>query len=118
MLKINDVELEFDLMDADDAEKFEKEIKDLQAKEDTEKVKAKNYTMAESIRKQCNLVFDFFDALFGEGTAKKLFGDKTNYRSCMEALAQVMEYAAKQTTELQKEMAKYSPNRATRRKTK
>ena len=118
MLKINEVELEFDLMDADMAEKFEKGIKDLQAKEDIEKAKAKNYGMAESIRKQCNLVFNFFDALFGEGTAKKLFGDKTNYRICMEAIAQMMECAAEQTTELQKAMTKYSPNRATRRKTK
>lgn len=37
------------------------------------------------IKTVCNAVFSGIDDLFGSGTAKQVFGDKTNMRECMEA---------------------------------
>ena len=116
MLKINDVELELDLMDADIADKVEKAIKNIDEKE--KNIKHEGIGLGDIIRQQCNLIFDFFNEVFGSGTDKKIFGDKTNYRECEDAFKQVIEYVAAETVNMQKSMTKYSPNRATRRKTK
>lgn len=111
MLKINNVELELDLMDADTAEKYEKAIKNLDEKE---KNKQEGLGMAETIRQECKLVFDFFNEVFGEGTDKKIFGNKTNYAECEKAFKQVCDYTVAQTTDLRKRTAKYSSNRVKR----
>lgn len=116
MLKINNVELEFDLLDSDIAEKFEKAIKNLQRKERNKNVKGLN--MAQVIRLECHLIFDFFNELFGAGTDKKIFGNKTNYRECEKAFEEVVLYAEKQSQDLKQRVYKYNPNRAERRKNK
>lgn len=98
-MKINNVELEdLDLMDADIAEKFEKAVDDLQAKEKAEDFTGKG--LAEIIRTQCTMVFDFFNDVWGTGTDKKVFGNKTNYRVCEKAFKDVIEYAMKQKNEI------------------
>ncbi|MFU7517866.1 DUF6673 family protein, partial [Clostridium sp. HCS.1] len=40
----------------------------------------------EVIRTQCNAIFKFFNALFCEGTDKKIFGDKVNLVTCLKSL--------------------------------
>lgn len=40
---------------------------------------------SEAVRIQCNLVFDFFNTVFGEGTAKKIFGERVNLKTCIDA---------------------------------
>ena len=45
----------------------------------------KNVRRSEAVRIQCTLVFDFFDAVFGEGTAQKIFGEKVNLKTCIDA---------------------------------
>ena len=56
MLNINGIDLEFDLFDADFAEKYQKAMDKVQNKE-------KNYkdtgNLAKTIRFECNLIFDF-----------------------------------------------------------
>ncbi|MDO5432967.1 DUF6673 family protein [Eubacterium sp.] len=87
MLKINGVKLEMDLMDADTAEAVETAIKHFQ-----EKIKKlnKEKTLAEAIRQQCQLVFEFFDEAFGEGAAVEVFGEKTNFDACQNAFKEVV----------------------------
>lgn len=46
---------------------------------------------SEYILAYCNIVFDFFNELFGEGTAGKMFGGKTNLRVCDQALVAIAE---------------------------
>lgn len=100
-MKINNVEIEdLDLMDADVAEKFEKATNDLQEKEKLQDFTDKG--LAEIIRIQCTLIFDFFNDVWGEGTDKKIFGNKTNYRICEKAFKDVVEYAMKQKNEVLK----------------
>lgn len=41
------------------------------------------------IKTVCNAVFSGLDELFGSGTAKQVFGDKTNMRECVEAVKDV-----------------------------
>ena len=65
-------------------EKFEAQ-NDLIAKKSAEI--DKNARRSESVRTQCNLIFEFFDAVFGEGTARKIFGEKVNLKTCIDAYA-------------------------------
>ena len=98
MLKINNVELELDLFDADVAEKYENAVKNLQEKEKKNSVEGK--TLSQIIRSQCTLIFDFFNDVWGEGTDKKVFGNKTNYKVCEKAFKDVVQYTANFQKEL------------------
>ena len=115
MLKINDVELELDLMDADMAEKYEKAYRKMQR--DVVNI-PKNLSLAESIRKQCKLIFNFFDEVFGQGTSKKIFGNRTNLRECIKAVETLIDYVNKDAEEANNIINKYSPNRVERRNSK
>ena len=115
MLNINDVELELDLMDADMAEKYEKAYRKMQR--DVTNF-PNNLSLAENIRKQCKLIFNFFDEVFGEGTSKKIFGNKTNLRECIKAVETLIDHVNKDTEEANKIINKYSPNRVERRNSK
>lgn len=100
MLKINNVELELDLFDADVMDKF---IKELEAFDKKQKNKTtKGLSNGEIIRQECKMVFDFFNNVFGPGTDKKIFGTKTNIRVCIEAFKKVIEYSASADKELSK----------------
>ena len=115
MLKINDVELELDLMDADMAEKYEKAYRKMQ--KDVANI-PKNLSLADSIRKQCNLVFYFFDEVFGQGTSKNIFGNRTNLRECIKAVETLIDHVNKDVEESNKIINKYSHNRVERRNSK
>lgn len=115
MLEINGVELEFDLLDADMAESYENAYRKMQ--KDVANI-PKNLSLAENIRKQCKLIFNFFDEVFGEGTSKNIFGNKTNLRECIKAVETIIDHVNKDTEEANKIINKYSPNRATRRANK
>lgn len=109
---INNIELdvEFDMYDLETAEKFENALDKINNfKED------KTLKLSEQIKVQCNLVFNFFNELLGEGTDKKIFGNKTNLKVCMETFGDflnIIQSSANQITEIKN---KYSPNRAIRR---
>ena len=87
-LTINGVDLELDLMDADVVEKFEdlnkwilKKIQDSKAYE--------GLSTADGMRYQCACVNEYFDELFGIGTAEKVFHKNNNLGIRMEGFAQV-----------------------------
>lgn len=110
---INGVELDdIDIFDAETAEKcevaFEKVV------EEAKKTEGLKNSVA--IRRQCMVVFNCFNEIFGEGTDKKLFGDKVNLLVCLKAFEELMEYTKERTNELEKYISKYSPNRSSRRK--
>ena len=76
---INGVELECDVLD----------VTTLKAiKQGSERVANINKEIApiqdeiEQIEAMCHIIFDFLDCVFGEGTAKKLFGDKVSLTLC------------------------------------
>ncbi len=117
MIKIRNVELDFDFNDADDMEKLENAIEKVQKKLNDLKIEGKK--TSEVIRETCKNIFDCFNEIFGENTDKKIFGNKTNLNVCMEAFKDLIEARENQENEFTEEMnsvvKKYSPNRATRR---
>jgi hypothetical protein len=114
-MKINNVELQdIDVLDLEVAEKWEKALEQV---EDIAKT-IEGMKVSESIRTQCNAIFDVFNTLFGEGTDKKVFGDKVNLLTCLKAFEELVTQINSQSTEVEKMASKYSPNRANRRNKK
>lgn len=109
---INNVELEdIDILDLEIAEKWEKSLEGMDGIGD----KVKDMKVSESIRYQCNAIFDIFNTLFGEGTDKKVFGDKVNLLTCLKAFEELVVQTNTKNDEVKKLYNKYAPNRAQRR---
>jgi len=117
MWKINGVELdELEVNDLAVAERIEQGI-DMVAREcsgipDDAPRTAK-------IRTECNAIFDFFDILWGDGTAKNVFGGQTNLIAAATAYKDaIMLIQAKDKSdeaELLSAFKEAMPNRAARR---
>lgn len=117
MIKIRDIELDFDFSDADDMERLENAIEKTKKELDNIAIEGKKYS--EVIRETCKHIFDCFNEIFGDETDKKIFGGKTNFNVCKEAFEDLIKARIEQETQFADEMnsieKKYSPNRATRR---
>lgn len=116
-MKIRDVKLEFDFNDADDMERLENAIEKTQTA--LENISVEDKKASEVIRETCKNIFDCFNEIFGEGTDKKIFGNKTNFNVCKEAFEDLVNGRIEQENQFTQEMnnieKKYSPNRAARR---
>lgn len=108
------VELEYDFLDADQLEVYERENRRV-ADDIKEPSQYEGKSTADSIRLQCRIVDRFFDAVFGEGTARKIFRGKSNIRDHMEAFGIVAQAAQESGASLKSLEDKYAPNRAERR---
>lgn len=108
-MKINGYEIEVDFTDADFVEKIETYAK--KVSEEVELTKPKEMGMAEFIRKECEIVRNFFDNIFGEGTSKKIFGNKYSLSICISTFQQFIEAKISQQKELEEVINKYSPER-------
>lgn len=113
-MKISGVELDFDFCDADQAEVYEREVRRV-VERVQDKKQYEGKSNAEGIRIQCGIVDEFFDAVFGSGTADLLFHGKSNLREHLEAFGAVSDAARESNAELLELSARYSPNRAARR---
>lgn len=112
-MKINGIELEdLDIFDAKISEKYENVLNRI----DKSEKGLEGLKPSEVIRYQCEMIFNVFNELFGEGTDKKIFGDEVNLRVCLSAFAELVEQLNSQKSEIDKLAAKYSPNRVQRRK--
>lgn len=119
-MKVLDYELEsLDTFDPDILEKIEnakeKAIATFDNAKNAEKVSA-------SIRIQCEAVSEFIDTLWGNGTSKQIFGEKSNLVISMKAFSEIRqaldEDTERQSAEMDSIMQKYSPDRAARLLTK
>ena len=113
-MNILGVDLEFDFFDADKVDLYEAENKKV-AERIKEPTPYEGKTTGQSFRIQCGIVDDFFNSVFGPGTAEKLFKGKANLREHMEAFAQVSDAAMATKDDISALTEKYSPNRAQRR---
>ncbi|WP_143314492.1 DUF6673 family protein [Clostridium sp. HBUAS56017] len=112
---INGVELEeLDIFDIDIIERYEKAIDNVV--KSTQEYKDLNGS--EMVRKECEVIFKCFNELFGEGTDKKIFGDKMNILICLKSFEELVEQINSKQDELKRLTSKYSPNRAKRRSKK
>lgn len=114
MIKVNDVELNFDVMDAVQLENYDEALQDIK----NASIK-KGLTTAQRIREYCDIVKNFFDKTCGAQTAERIFGDSYNYRKHFEALDSFIEQVGKEAKKEQQaiddRIAKYTLNRAQRR---
>lgn len=113
-MNIFGTELEYDFFDADQLEVYERENQKV-ADTIKEPTQYEGKSTADAIRIQCRIVDDFFNAVFGAGTAQKIFKGKSNIRDHMEAFGIVAASAMDARGELDAIEDKYSPNRAERR---
>ena len=112
-MNIFGTELEYDFFDADQLEVYERENQKV-ADTIKEPTQYEGKSTADAIRIQCRIVDDFFNAVFGAGTAQKIFKGKSNIRDHMEAFGIVAASAMDARGELDAIEDKYSPNRAER----
>lgn len=123
-MKILDKEIDFDFFDAEQMEKYEKEAEI--AQKELNSLDINKMKQSEFINKTCETIEKCFDNVFGEGTSKKIFEDKRNFRLCVKAFKDLVKAKKEQVNEVdaeikdfQKELkeinAEYKPNRATRR---
>lgn len=109
-VNINGIELELDLMDADVMEKYEELNTDIMERiADNSNYEGKS--TAEAMRFQCRCVDEFFDRLFGDGTAEKLFGGRNHLGERMDAFGQVSKIGEGLHDEMSKITQKYGVGR-------
>ena len=103
-MKILNVEIgELDIFDLEVAEQYEKGLAEIQNKDYNLGI------LSEIIKAQCTDVMNLFNELFGEGTDKKIFGNKTNLKLCLQAFEELVENINKQGEELSNSVVnKYS----------
>lgn len=118
-MEFKGLELDFDIFEADNADAYEAALENVKALAAS---KPQGESLGDSIRRQCNAVFDFFDDIFGDGFHKELFGEKTNLTECLQTYCDftnlVSDQKAKLDTMLQEITggnAAPAPNRAARR---
>lgn len=114
MMNVLGIQLEFEFFDADQLEVYERANEKV-GKDIADPQKYEGLGTADAIRMQCRIIDGFFDEVFGEGTARKIFRGKSNIRDHLEAFGIVSQGAQDARGELDAIQNKYSPNRAQRR---
>lgn len=111
---VNNVELTLNLLDADEMEKYETEMR---AVSTTIKDNAQyaGLSVPQAMRKQCRIIEAFFDKLFGAGTAEKLFGGNNDVGAHAEAFGQVSQMAKETGAEIRSISEKYGAARLANR---
>lgn len=111
---INGVELELDLMDADVVEEFD----NLNAEIAAEIKNPEHYeglSNADCMRVQCRMIESYFDRLFGEGTADRIFPKHNNLGDRLEAFGQTVSMSKEQGSIIKSMTEKYTGQRVQNR---
>lgn len=102
-VKILGTELEADLLNPAVTKAYEtgfdKVIEEVKASSDCE-------TGSKGIERQCNAVIEYIDNVFGDGSAKKVFGSSVNVLICFDALEEMVEMYENQVNQLIEEKVK------------
>ena len=114
MAIINGVEIDIDFTDADIIEKIDIKRKDVEKKAEELEKNKNNITPAEGIRQECKILKEFLDYVLGEGTSKKIFGDKDSLRDCLQAFEDIINERNRQLENFKTVVNKYSPDRLQR----
>ena len=112
-MNLKGIEVEFNFLDAEEMEKFEKEV-DIVLKK-CEKEEKENHKTSESIKIQCKIIEDFFDNVFGKGISDKIFVKKYNLAEHLEIYADIIKERNVQVDKTENAFGRYKPNREERR---
>ena len=110
------VELELDILDADVFEVYEAAVNEVSRKV-TENDELEGQKTSQKLRFQCTTIKEFFDEVFGPGTADRLFHGKNNIKDCIDAYLAVLKTFKEVASDLRiamandqaKLMGKYEP---------
>jgi hypothetical protein len=112
----NGVELTLDIQDVETIERYEDAFAALDIEE---KAIPKDGKKSVQIRAYCRMFRNLFNALFGEGTDTKMFGEKDNAREMTECYEAFLQFVSNQHAGLAEAQSRivtrFSPNRAQRR---
>lgn len=114
-VNLNGVEIEYDFTDADNWDAIQAAVKDLEEYDRTHEYDPSD--PGESIRHACKGYNQFFDDVFGEGMAERLFHGKNSMKEHKDTFVKVIELANGQMEEavnFTDTINKYSPNRVQR----
>lgn len=112
-MKIRGIEVNFDFLDADDVERFEREAK--KVKENCEIKNEQEMTYSQIIREECKIIDNFFNNVFGDGIAFKIFKGKNNLEEHIKAFEDIVNEKVEQQRRLKNTYDRYQPNREKRR---
>ena len=112
-MKIREIEVDFDFLDADDVERFENAAK--RVVEECANKEKKEMSYAEVIREECKIIDRFFDDVFGNGISEKLFNGKKNLSDHVKAFEDIVKMKNEKQKDLQSTLDRYQPNREQRR---
>jgi len=112
-MKIKNIEIDFDFLDANDVERLEKATQKLVDK--AEQYKEKEISMSEEIRLECEIIDNFLDEVFGEGVSQKLFNGKQNLKEHADVFQDIMNEKIRYNKDIEAVYQRYQPNRDTRR---
>lgn len=90
LFKIFDAEFEADMLDYDYMLKVEDELENVEKKIGEIKEKAIVDGMRQSVlvKESTEVIYNFFDEVFGDGASQKIFGDRINYGKALEAFGE------------------------------
>lgn len=109
-MKIKNIEIDFNFLDADNVEKFENEAKKVIEKTKNEK-QIDNMSYAEALRLECNIVEDFIDNVFGKGISKEIFEGKKDLLEHIKIFQEIVDEKNKKQKELEDMYKKYAPRK-------
>lgn len=104
---INGVEVEYDTFDLDNMEALDRAAKQIQ--DDVNALQARRADGEDAmklLREQANLFLDFFDDVLGDGSARKIFGDRVNIMKIANGYKEFTDAVAAQQTKLSESVGK------------
>ena len=113
-MKINGVEFDVDFTDADLIERIDKGCKKVDEEAEELRKRENELEPAEGIRQECKIIKDFLDYVFGDGTSKKLLGDKNSLIKCIDTFEDIIKARNEQVKSVETRLNKYSPERLKR----
>ena len=100
-------ELQGDFFDADFVDRYEAATRRMRDQA-TAGEGAHYSSLGDAYRAQCKIANDYFDGVFGDGTADELFGGSNNLKDHMQAVAELVEAAQKSQKETNDFVNKYT----------
>ena len=113
-MTINGVNLEFSIFDAESADRYEIALGDARDRLGGLQDVLQSGGIGCMIRTACRAVFECFNAIFGEGTDRKIFGEQVDFRICMDAFMELDTKIAQEVQEYVRVMQTYSATRVKR----
>ena len=107
IVKINEVELEVNVLSPNFMERYENAFDSMNERFDETKKNAQNIRESEGLRQSCEIINEFFDNIFGDGTAKRIFPGEMDLGASFDAMEAVVDETIRQRHDLNNRSNRY-----------